>query len=64
MSKGYDIKHSIIQVCKQHGQGLQMAIELNIEIMSDLNWIDYGDIDAQVAENNKVIEMWMAYDKN
>lgn len=61
MSKGYDIKHSIIHACKQHGAGLQLAIDLNWAIMNDLDWVDDDD---EISQQDSVFKMWRDYDNN
>ncbi len=60
MSKDYDIKHSIIYACKQHGTGLQLAIDLNWAILNDLDWVD----DEEDTQQDSVFKMWKDYDKD
>lgn len=61
MSKGSDIRFSIVHACKQHGAGLQLAIDLNIAIQCTLNWCEPDDEDEVQLEQDMTVQYWNDY---
>lgn len=61
MSKGYDIKFAIVDACKKHGAGLQLAIDLNLEIQQILDWCERDDVEDAQREQDMIWQQWKDY---